>query len=55
MPSYRDYLADIKKRVKEATPQQVAELLRSTDVQLADVREKDEWDAGHVPGWGSTG
>src|SRR5213593_2619249 len=50
MPTYRDYFAEIKKRVKEATPQQVADLLRSDDVQLADVREKDEWNAGHVPG-----
>jgi molybdopterin/thiamine biosynthesis adenylyltransferase/rhodanese-related sulfurtransferase len=50
MPTYRDYFAEIKKRVKEATPQQVAELLRAGDVQLADVREKDEWDAGHLPG-----
>jgi molybdopterin/thiamine biosynthesis adenylyltransferase/rhodanese-related sulfurtransferase len=50
MPTYRDYFADIKKRVKEATPQQVAGLLRGGDVQLADVREKDEWDAGHLPG-----
>jgi rhodanese-related sulfurtransferase len=50
LPTYRDYFAEIKKRVKEATPQQVADLLRSGDVQLADVREKDEWDAGHLPG-----
>src|SRR5919204_3496332 len=50
MPTYRDYFAEIKKRVKEATPQQVADLLRSDDVQLADVREKDEWNAGHIPG-----
>ncbi|HZP96810.1 MAG TPA: molybdopterin-synthase adenylyltransferase MoeB [Candidatus Limnocylindria bacterium] len=50
MPTYRDYFADIKKRVKEATPQQVADLLRREDVQLADVREKDEWNAGHIPG-----
>ena len=50
MPTYRDYFAEIKKRVKEATPQQVADLLRGQDVQLADVREKDEWDAGHLPG-----
>ena len=50
MPTYRDYFAEIKKRVKEATPQQVAELLRGEGVQLADVREKDEWDAGHLPG-----
>src|ERR1700716_1514196 len=50
MPSYRDYLSDIKKRVQEATPQQVADLLRSGDIQLADVREKNEWDEGHLPG-----
>jgi sulfur-carrier protein adenylyltransferase/sulfurtransferase len=50
MPTYRDYFAEIKKRIKEATPQQVAEMLRSGDVQLADVRETDEWNAGHLPG-----
>ena len=50
MPTYRDYFNDIKKRVKEATPQQVADLLRRGDIQLADVREKDEWSAGHIPG-----
>jgi len=50
VPTYRDYFAEIKKRIKEATPQQVAELLRSQDVQLADVRETDEWNAGHLPG-----
>jgi sulfur-carrier protein adenylyltransferase/sulfurtransferase len=50
MPTYRDYFAEIKKRVKEATPQQVVDLLRTADVQLADVREKDEWDLGHLPG-----
>jgi molybdopterin/thiamine biosynthesis adenylyltransferase/rhodanese-related sulfurtransferase len=50
LPTYRDYFSDIKKRIKEATPQQVAELLRSEDVQLADVRESDEWNAGHLPG-----
>jgi rhodanese-related sulfurtransferase len=50
MPTYRDYFAEIKKRVKEATPQQVADLLRAGDIQLADVREKNEWDEGHLPG-----
>jgi molybdopterin/thiamine biosynthesis adenylyltransferase/rhodanese-related sulfurtransferase len=50
VPTYRDYFADLKKRTKEATPQQVADLLRSGDVQLADVRETDEWNAGHLPG-----
>ena len=50
MPTYRDYFADIKKRIKEATPEQVQDLLRSGDVQLGDVREKNEWDEGHLPG-----
>jgi len=50
LPTYRDYFAEIKKRIKEATPQQVAEMLRSGDVQLGDVRETDEWNAGHLPG-----
>ena len=50
MGTYRDYFAELKKRIKEATPQQVADLLRRGDVQLADVREKDEWNAGFIPG-----
>ena len=50
MPSYRDYFADVKKRIKEATPEQVQELLRSDEVQLGDVREKNEWDEGHIVG-----
>ena len=48
--TYRDYFGDLRKRVKEATPQEVQELLRSGDVQLGDVREKNEWDDGHLPG-----
>jgi sulfur-carrier protein adenylyltransferase/sulfurtransferase len=50
MPTYRDYFADVKKRIKEATPEQVQDLVSSGDVQLGDVREKDEWNAGHIPG-----
>jgi molybdopterin/thiamine biosynthesis adenylyltransferase/rhodanese-related sulfurtransferase len=49
MGSYREYLSDLKTRVKEATPQEVQELLKG-DVQLGDVREKNEWDEGHLPG-----
>ena len=49
MGSYRDYFSELKKRVKEATPQEVQALLQG-DVQLGDVREKNEWDEGHLPG-----
>jgi len=48
--SYGDFFKDLRGRVKEATPQEVQELLRSGDVQLGDVREKNEWDEGHLPG-----
>jgi molybdopterin/thiamine biosynthesis adenylyltransferase/rhodanese-related sulfurtransferase len=49
MGSYRDYFSELKKRVTEATPQEVQALLKG-DVQLGDVREKNEWDEGHLPG-----
>lgn len=49
MGSYRDYFAELKRHVTEATPQEVQELLKG-DVQLGDVREKNEWDEGHLPG-----
>ncbi len=49
MGTYRDYFAEIKKRVTEATPQEVQDLLKG-DVQLGDVREKNEWDEGHLAG-----
>ena len=50
MATYRDWFADLKKRVTEATPQEVQQLLKKGDVQLGDVREKNEWDEGHLPG-----
>ena len=50
MATYRDYFSELKKRVKEATPQEVQDLLKKGDVQLGDVREKNEWDEGHLPG-----
>jgi molybdopterin/thiamine biosynthesis adenylyltransferase/rhodanese-related sulfurtransferase len=48
--NYRDLLAAAKKRIREASPADVAEMMRGGDVQLADVREKQEWDAGYIPG-----
>ncbi len=50
MTTYREYFAEIKKRVQEASPQEVEQLLRSGEVQLGDVREKNEWDEGYIPG-----
>jgi rhodanese-related sulfurtransferase len=32
------------------TPQQVAELLETEEIQLVDVRQQHEWDAGRIAG-----
>jgi len=32
------------------SPERVAELLESGEIDLIDVREEDEWEAGHIPG-----
>ncbi len=50
MTTYRQYFDEAKKRVREANPQDVAEMVRSGEIQLGDVREKQEWDEGHLPG-----
>ena len=50
MGSYRDYFRELKERVREATTQEVQELLTRGPAQLGDVREKNEWDEGHLPG-----
>ena len=50
MATYRDYFKELKARVREATPQEVERLLAQGDVQLGDVREKNEWDDGFIAG-----
>ena len=35
---------------EDYTPREVAELLERSDVQLLDVREPEEWDAGRIAG-----
>lgn len=35
---------------EDYSPQQVADLLRSGPLQLIDVREPEEWDAGRIAG-----
>ena len=42
--------ADGTVRVMDIDPRQVAELVREGKVQLIDVREDYEWDAGRIPG-----
>ena len=51
MTSYRDLLADARSRVREVTPEDVKRALdERRPMKLVDVREGDEWSAGHLPG-----
>src|SRR5947209_12813443 len=48
-PSSAEVLRDIKSRIEEVDPSEVREGLGNGTV-LVDVREPEEWAAGHVPG-----
>ncbi|UGS37718.1 molybdopterin-synthase adenylyltransferase MoeB [Capillimicrobium parvum] len=48
-PSGADYIRQIKEQISEVDPSEVHELL-DEGIALLDVRESEEWDAGHLPG-----
>jgi molybdopterin/thiamine biosynthesis adenylyltransferase/rhodanese-related sulfurtransferase len=48
MPGYRDLLQSVKAEIAEVDAAEARELLSSAAV--VDVRERDEWDEGHLPG-----
>ena len=48
-PSGADYIRTIKEQITEVDPSEVRELL-DEGIALLDVRETEEWDAGHLPG-----
>jgi molybdopterin/thiamine biosynthesis adenylyltransferase/rhodanese-related sulfurtransferase len=50
MPSYRDLLQQVKAEIEEIDAARTRELLAEEDPVLVDVRERDEWDEGHIPG-----
>jgi sulfur-carrier protein adenylyltransferase/sulfurtransferase len=52
-PSGAEVIRDIKNRIEEVDPAEVhADLARNGDREtvIVDVRETEEWDAGHIPG-----
>jgi adenylyltransferase/sulfurtransferase len=50
MPSYRDLLQQVKSEIDEVDAAR-ASTLRDTDSPVfVDVRERNEWDEGHIPG-----
>jgi rhodanese-related sulfurtransferase len=51
MPTgFEKLAADAKKNITEISPQDAAAKLESGEATIVDVREKDEWDEGHIPG-----
>jgi molybdopterin/thiamine biosynthesis adenylyltransferase/rhodanese-related sulfurtransferase len=49
--TYRDHLAAVKREINEISPKDVAERLAAEPRPvLLDVRERDEWEQGHIPG-----
>ena len=46
---YEKLVADAKKHITEISPQDAAVKLSSGDAVIIDVRDKDEWDDGHIP------
>ncbi len=46
---FEKLVADAKKNITEISPQDAAAKLKSGEAVIVDVREKDEWDEGHIP------
>jgi molybdopterin/thiamine biosynthesis adenylyltransferase/rhodanese-related sulfurtransferase len=48
--TFQDLFSQAKARVDEIDAQTAADLERTGDAKIVDVREKNEWDEGHIPG-----
>lgn len=49
-PRFKKLVAEAKSRVTEVEPAALAEAVASNDAIVIDVREKEDWDAGHIDG-----
>src|SRR6266576_5048410 len=47
---FEKLVADAKKNITEISPQDAAAKSKSGEAVIVDVRDKDEWDEGHIPG-----
>jgi rhodanese-related sulfurtransferase len=47
---FENLVAYAKKNITEISPQDAAAKLKSGEALIIDVRDKDEWDEGHIPG-----
>src|SRR5436309_14262442 len=46
---YQKLVADTQKNISEISPTDAAAKMKSDNVVLIDVREKEEWDEEHIP------
>jgi phage shock protein E len=47
---FKKLVAEAKKNITETSPADAAAKLNSGEAVIVDVRDKDEWDEGHIPG-----
>jgi len=47
---YEKLVADARKNITEISPHDAAAKSKSGEAIIIDVRDKDEWDEGHIPG-----
>jgi molybdopterin/thiamine biosynthesis adenylyltransferase/rhodanese-related sulfurtransferase len=50
MPSYRELLQQVRAEIDEVDARHASELLEAEEPLVVDVRERDEWEEGHIPG-----
>jgi sulfur-carrier protein adenylyltransferase/sulfurtransferase len=50
MPTYRELLQQVKSEIDEVDASRARELIDADSPAIVDVRERDEWDEGHLPG-----
>jgi molybdopterin/thiamine biosynthesis adenylyltransferase/rhodanese-related sulfurtransferase len=50
MPGYRELFRQLKSEIEEVDASRAAELRETDSPVFVDVRERSEWDEGHVPG-----
>lgn len=48
--SYEELVAEAREATEQTSVEVVHEALKSGAVTVVDVREADEWEAGHIPG-----
>src|ERR1043165_77819 len=46
---YQKLVAEAKKNIAEISPEDAAQKLQNAEAVVIDVREKDEYDEGHIP------